>query len=183
MLFVLAAWQPEPAMRYVLTEDTKLWVEGTSTVHDWRCDAAGFEGQLDIEAGTNGIAQAEVTVPVDQLECKNGTMNKKTRNALKSDDHPAIHFVLDAAEVTPGADGGFSAATTGRLTIAGQTHTVELAVEGRWMDDGRVQLTGALPLLMSDFGVDPPTAMLGTLKTRDAVTVHFEAVAAPSEDL
>jgi hypothetical protein len=36
---------------------------------------------------------------------------------------------------------------------------------------------------MSDYGIDPPTAMLGTLKTGDDVVVHFEAVGAPTNDL
>jgi hypothetical protein len=30
---------------------------------------------------------------------------------------------------------------------------------------------------MSDYGMKPPTAMLGTIKTGDAVTVHFDLVA------
>lgn len=183
LLVVLAAWQPEPATRYVLTEESRLWVEGTSTVHDWHCDAAEIDGWLELEAGSMDIVQAEVTLPAEQLECKNGTMNKKTRKALKSDDHPAISYVLDTAEVLPGTSEGFSATTTGQLTIAGQTRTVEMTVQGRLMDDGRVHLTGELPLLMSDYDVDPPTAMLGTLKTGDAVTVRFEAYATPEHDL
>ncbi len=31
---------------------------------------------------------------------------------------------------------------------------------------------------MSEFGVDPPRAMMGTLRTGDRVTVHFAVTAA-----
>ena len=40
--------------------------------------------------------------------------------------------------------------------------------------DGSIALTGSLSLLMTDFGVEPPTAMLGMMKTADQVTVKFE---------
>jgi hypothetical protein len=32
---------------------------------------------------------------------------------------------------------------------------------------------------MTDFGIDPPTALLGTLKTRDEVTVYFDVTVSP----
>ena len=39
-------------------------------------------------------------------------------------------------------------------------------------------VTGQLPLLMTDYGITPPKAMLGMLKTDPKVTVSFEAVLA-----
>jgi hypothetical protein len=40
--------------------------------------------------------------------------------------------------------------------------------------DGSIAVRGSVPLFMSDFGIEPPTAMLGMLKTADQVTVKFE---------
>ena len=54
-----------------------------------------------------------------------------------------------------------------------------MIVEGRRLPDGQFRLTGSLPLLMTDFGIDPPKAMPGTLKTGDRVVVHFDVVVAP----
>jgi polyisoprenoid-binding protein YceI len=108
-------------------------------------------------------------------------MNKKTRNALKADDHKSISFKLTKAEIVPGTGKAFSVKTTGQLTIAGKTNTVTTTVKGEVLANGNLQLTGALPVTMSTYGVDPPTAMLGTLKTGDDVTVHFKAVAAPAK--
>lgn len=185
LLTMLTGWQADTPTRFVFTEASALWVTGTSTVHDWRCNAAQVDGWLNTNAGEalTGITQAEVTVQADGLECKNGTMDKKTRNALKADEHPTIRYELTAAEVLPGTEKGFRVQTTGRLTLAGQTHTVTATVQGQVTPNGQIRLMGELPIVMSDYGINPPTAMLGTLKTGNAVTVHFEVVAAPASGL
>jgi hypothetical protein len=35
---------------------------------------------------------------------------------------------------------------------------------------------GTLDLLMTDFGIEPPTAMMGVLKTDPKVTIRFETL-------
>jgi hypothetical protein len=45
--------------------------------------------------------------------------------------------------------------------------------------DGGVRAEGTLPLLMTDFGVKPPTALLGTLRTDNKFTVKFSLVVGP----
>jgi hypothetical protein len=44
--------------------------------------------------------------------------------------------------------------------------------------DGALVVKGQLPILMTDYGIKPPTAMLGMLKTDPKVTVSFETVLA-----
>jgi hypothetical protein len=36
--------------------------------------------------------------------------------------------------------------------------------------------TGALKFLMTDFGIKPPVALLGTLRTKNEVEVKFEVL-------
>jgi hypothetical protein len=42
--------------------------------------------------------------------------------------------------------------------------------------DRTLTVTGEVELLMTDFGITPPKAMLGMLKTDPKVTVTFETV-------
>jgi hypothetical protein len=42
-----------------------------------------------------------------------------------------------------------------------------------------VKAEGELPLLMTDFGVKPPTALLGTLRTDNKITVKFSLLVGP----
>jgi hypothetical protein len=39
---------------------------------------------------------------------------------------------------------------------------------------GVVNVKGIVPLKMTDFGVDPPTAMLGALKTGDDIKINYD---------
>ncbi len=152
------------------------WIEGTSTVHDWECQVGQFAGALDAEPGENGLAKISGTtlaVTVNGIDCDNGTMNGKVRDALGSS--PIRYTLTSATSGAPTSEGWFTIRTTGQLTIAGATQPVQMDVKGKAIDGGRFRFTGQHALKMTDFGVDPPTALLGTLKTGDQVTVHFDA--------
>ncbi|RMH68117.1 MAG: YceI family protein [Bacteroidetes bacterium] len=172
-------WISAP-VRFTFQPGSRIWIEGTSSLHDWTCEVNAFDGAVEAASESlEGITQGRVTVPVTELACKNGTMNKKAYQALAAEDHPTITYTLKTAALHPSeADGTFRLETLGALTIAGTTRDVAMTVDGEPLADGRIRLTGRLPLRMTDFGVDPPTAMLGTLKTGDEVTVHFDVVLA-----
>lgn len=153
-------------------------VAGTSTMHDWACESNQVVGTLTGAPADGAISGVDVTIPVQALECKNGTMNGKMREALKASDNPFIRFSLTRADLSaPDAQGAFSVAATGQLTIAGATRPVQMDVRGRALGDGGYRFTGEVPLKMTDFDVKPPTAMLGAVKAGDAVTVSFDVVA------
>lgn len=163
------------AQSYTFDSSSKIWVEGTSTVHDWKCQVGQFAGTVNAEAAEASLANLStttLTVPVQGIDCDNGTMNGKLRDALGSSP---IRYALTSATVgAPAADGWFTIRTTGQLSIAGTAQTVQMNVKGKAVDGG-FRLAGQHSLQMTDYGVSPPTAMLGTLKTGDQVTVHFDA--------
>ena len=184
LLVVLAGWQTDKTTRFVFTDASALWVTGTSSLHDWQCDAAQISGWLDAELGdkVTSITASEINVLANALECKNGTMDKKTQKALRAEEYPNISFKLSQAQVVKDSSNTFTLATTGQLTVAGVTQTVSMTVAGQLTNDGQIQLAGSLPITMTAFDIKPPTAMLGTLKTGDEITVHFEATAKRASD-
>ena len=98
-------------------------------------------------------------------------MDKKTKGALKEKDNPEITFTLsDVSEIS--AD---SVTANGDLTIAGTTKTVQMKVAYQVNEDGSVTFSGSQPINMTDYKVDPPSAMLGSIKTGEDVKVNFEA--------
>jgi hypothetical protein len=48
---------------------------------------------------------------------------------------------------------------------------------------GGLRATGVSTFKMTDFGVKPVTALLGTIRTGDAVTVKFDITGAPAEGI
>lgn len=163
----------------IQAEESQLQIKGTSTIHDWTCHANQLLGSLTAEAPTlHRLQQAEVHVPVQGIDCGNGTMDKKMRRALDWEAHPIISFTLTEAALAAAVANTFEIVATGDLALAGETRAVEMTVAATWLTDGHLRLVGTVPLLMTDYGIAPPKAMLGTLKTGDRVEVRFNVVLA-----
>lgn len=176
---------------------TKLTIAGTSTLRSWSCEATDFtmtpEPVRGFEAGVlrgeRALRTVWLTVSVASIECGNGTMNDHLRKALKLEDHPHITYALTTYE-TKGAEGGLAVASEGRLTIAGEERPIEMDVAVTPDGAGGLRIRGEQEIRMTDFGVQPPRLMLGTLKVGDEVTIAFDmplalapaAVAAPDRN-
>ncbi len=65
----------------------------------------------------------------------------------------------------------------GDLTVAGVTRRVEVSLEGVRLDHRLVHAQGKTELVMSDYEIDPPKALLGLIEVRDQLTVHFDLLA------
>lgn len=166
------------SVRYTFASGSRVWVEGTSTVHDWTCEAGRVSATLDGTPGSGSLTEISalnLTIPVAQMDCKNRTMNGKLRNALGT---APIRFALTNARVGNVRNGVFAIDATGRLTIKGRTRTQRVTAQGRALSGGRFRITGDVAVTMSQFGVDPPRALAGTLRTGDRTTVRFDVIAA-----
>ncbi|MCO6484374.1 MAG: YceI family protein, partial [Saprospiraceae bacterium] len=99
---------------------------------------------------------------------KGKTMDSKTHEALKSNKNPHITFNATRVQVN-----GQDVTATGPLSIAGQTRTV--TVKGKWraISANEIEVKGSHAMKMTDFGISPPTALLGTMKTGDGITLQF----------
>jgi polyisoprenoid-binding protein YceI len=156
-------------------------IEGTSNVHGWTCTTSSFTGNADAgtaAGGLTGLAALSLSVPVAQIDCNNGTMNTKLREALRASAAPNIRFVLGSATVSTPRNNRFTVNTRGQLTIAGQTRPVNFQAAGQALADGRYRFQGSVPVTMSQWGIRPPTAMMGTMRVGDRVTVRFDVTLA-----
>jgi polyisoprenoid-binding protein YceI len=155
-------------------------VEGTSNVHGWSCETSQLAGTLEVDgapASLAGLEGGRLTIPVQGLECGNGTMNRLMRDALKAGQAPQIQYAITSATVgAPDAQGRHTVTATGPLTIAGTTKTVQVRAQAVPAANGALRLTGSVPLTMTQFGVTPPTAMMGAMRTADAITVSFDVL-------
>jgi len=93
--------------------------------------------------------------------------------------HPRYELEREySARVQGTAGAPIKVEVKGTLTVAGVARPVTLVLDVR-RDGSRLLASGELPLKMSDFGIKPPTAMMGTMHTGDAVRVKIETTLAP----
>lgn len=180
-VLLLTAASTSPIERMTLTGGSRLWFDGTSTLRSWTCTADKIEAKIDAESGVSDAVlegrkvagSLEVEFPVANLECKNGTMNEHMRKALVATKYPEIKFNLTGYDLTKGTP--VSGTVQGSLTMNGQSHPIAVPVQFA-RADGALRVTGKIPLKMTEWGVQPPRLMLGTLKVGDVVTVQFDLV-------
>ncbi len=181
------AWsQRNTVTTYHVSENSRLWVEGTSTIHAWKCEVRTVTGTMELEFdldASRDIVGTQIVIPVTDLDCESGTMNKKMFKALGSETNPNILFELDAATISNDQDGTVNHVDAdGWLMIAGQTRRIALVgISVDRVSDG-LKFSGSVKILMSDFGIKPPTALLGTLKTGDQVEIHFNLIVSEEKE-
>lgn len=161
----------------VVLAESKLVVDGTSNLHDWTIEAKAMSGKASVtlEAGDlKALKNLDFSVEVEQLKSGKSGMDKNTFKALKSTSNKNISFKLvKVVKMTTVSDNNYTIETQGDLTIAGatkrinQTFTVKLTGK-------KMVFSGKQKIDMTVYGVEPPKALMGTIKTGKDVTVDFK---------
>lgn len=161
---------------YLDKTTSKITILGTSSVHDWEIKVSDFNCDAAIQLDENkqaSVSDVHVVCEVKNIESDNRIMTNKTYKALDGDKHPQIQFkASEIATVSPGSE----ASIKGKLTIAGQTREISLPFTLVAENGQMVKIAGKVPLKMSDFKIEPPTAMMGALKTGDAIEIAYEII-------
>ena len=162
-----------------LSPESSIWIDGTSNRSDWTVRANEIAGVVRAGEATAPDSLA-LTVASGEIKGDKGTiMNRKITGALKSREHPEIVYRLTGAAVSE-ADAA-TLLTEGELTIAGVTKTITMEVTAEPLEGGAVRYVGMAPILFTDYGMRPPSALAGALRTGNEVTVHFDVTFAPGE--
>ena len=161
-------------------------LDGTSNIHAFtaattevRVTALEIAGTpagdlLDHVLQPGALKSFEVVIPAASLSSPKDGIDKNMHKALNVTEYPEIRFALRALEP---AGGSYRA--VGALTIAGVEKEVTLTLQVQ-RKGSTLAITGTTDLLMTDFGVKPPKAMLGMLKTNPKVQIRIELVLGPS---
>ncbi len=187
------------ASAVTLGPGSDLWIDGTSTIHEYtahskavridaRRDSAATRGEWVRLLGSGGLRDIVVHVPVASLRSGKAALDKNLRKAMKADRYPEVVFRLAAAPpVLETRADTTTIHATGTLTIAEVSKPITLDARAIRSGSG-VWVEGSYALRMSEYGIKPPTLMLGTMRVGDRVTVHYrllivagagEAVATP----
>jgi polyisoprenoid-binding protein YceI len=155
---------------------SSITIEGTSSAHDWEMSATVMDASMKVklqDQKVEEILEVNFSVPAEGLKSKNSLMDKKTYSALKSDKHNKISFALNSVNGMSASGTSLSGTAQGSLSIAGKTQTVSFPFSGEIKKDNSIEVSGKEMINMKDFNISPPTALMGTMKTGEEVTVHF----------
>jgi polyisoprenoid-binding protein YceI len=163
----------------LVKENSEVHVTGTSNLHDWKMKLKAFDCSAAFKLdGTQitAIDKSVFTCKPTNLESESSLMDKKAYAALKSKTYPEIKFNLTRPVTITQTGSEFAAKIEGDLLIAGKTNPVTIPVTGVISNNSggvSIEIKGSTKISMKSFDISPPTAVMGTLKTGDNVTVHF----------
>lgn len=159
------------AQIYTVSPSSEVSVVGTSSIHDWESTVEDIKGSATVTVVDGvivSIPKMAITIKAESIESGKSKMNSLTYEALKSKKFPNILFTLTEVKEIVGS----KAVVSGNLTIAGVQR--KITVQGVVDQEGKaITITGARKIDMTDFGIDPPTAMLGTIKVGKDVNILF----------
>ncbi len=171
----------------VHTEQSNLWIEGRSNVNSFSCDANQYDVNsqrlshaIETENQDTDRLKVEINILVKGFDCGRSRMNRDLYDALKAEQYDFIHFEYQSTEGVEYEEETdiYRITVNGVLTVAGESNTIQFTMNGFIMDSGYIRAKGETDIAMTDYNVDPPTAMLGLVKVNDKLTVHFDLTAA-----
>jgi polyisoprenoid-binding protein YceI len=153
--------------------DNTVVVTGTSTLHDWEMELLEFKTTAEINKNDDGsfeVTNAVFSANANNLTSDNSLMDKKTHEALRAKKAPEISF-RQSTPITLDIEGEKSFRIKGNLKFAGHANSVSIPINVTSQDDGSLLVKGTATLLMTDYNMEPPTAMFGTVKAGDEIKV------------
>jgi hypothetical protein len=180
----LVVGQPLPPLELRMAA-ARVSIAGTSNIYPFtasttdvrmpRLVLAPADGdRLPSAAQAGGVEAFDITIRAASLTSSQEGFDQTMHQALKVSEHQDITFRLLRLEPAAAAN---SLTAVGLLKIAGIEKEVAFPIRAG-VNASTITVIGDVALLMTDYGITPPKAMLGILKTDPEITVTFEIVLA-----
>jgi hypothetical protein len=204
--FSLFAGGSSATTRLAISPRSALKLAGSSNVAGWRCSGTTVTGEATVAAPIEKINEVidhvedgnvgiwmnnpaegrfpapvfNLSIPIEALRCSGGRpMERDLWRALRADRFPSIefHFLAIRGSIEHDLDRHlYRTAVGGELSLAGATRDLTVPVIAERISRTQFRLRAELPVRMTDFGIIPPSALLGLIKAQDRLTVEFNLV-------
>lgn len=162
-------------------KSAKISLSGNSTMHKWSSNVTkvAFSGDFGLNDGNlTKINSAVVKIETKSIKSHNDSdlMDERTHKTLKAEQFPNIsyEYTNTLSSDLNGKEGTIK--VNGKLTIAGVTKPTDLVLKVTTLANGDIQVKGSEVILMTNFGIKPPSFVAGTLKVEDKVNIAFDVV-------
>jgi hypothetical protein len=170
-------------------QGSSIWFEGNSTLHHYSAWAKSFsvsfqvaplkagEG-IDVQSLVQRKRVSGLTVDVawNQMDSGDGDLNDNMLDAVNASAHPDIVFTLSGYTLSDPTDANaaWTVDLKGQLSMNGVTRPVELQAQAYRIEKGGLEVKGELDLLMTDYGISPPSMALGSITCDNDIAAKFD---------
>ena len=164
-------------------DDSEIIIFGTSNVTDYTCELYDLSNNQFISITSQRVGNkvflnnAVIQLSAKGFKCDNSLMNTDFYKAIKADSFPYItiqfnEFTLN--QLISEAPLQNDVPSSISITLAGVTKTYSHTLASLEVQQDRIILSGTMDLLMSEFGITPPTAMFGMVKAGNEIKIAFQ---------
>jgi hypothetical protein len=165
------------------TGESYVTITGTSTLHDWEMKSDNVNGEAVFITSESGSLEALGSIifrlEKTSLKSDKSGLDRRAYQALNTSRHPEIVFRTNGSNTIRKTGDRYIVNTRGELTISGVTQEVNVSATCINGEGQRLVCTGSRSLKMSDFDIDPPVMMMGTLRAGDEITINYNIVYTP----
>lgn len=181
LTFVRLSDAQNNSIQLKLQEGHEMVIDGTSNIRDWDADVKTINttfvmNEFDASNLSSLTAEhfetLELSMPVEDIESGSGKLTSNMHKYLKEKDYPTISFNLTGIDSVTVNGNQATIAAKGIVNAAGEDHETTMTVDATF-ENGRVTFSGTQPLKMTDFNIDPPTALFGTIRARDEIDLIY----------
>lgn len=174
-IFIILLSLPLFAKEIQFADGSRIEIRGDSSMRKFSAESKKIEtrGTSDEKAAPGSPLpwtplEVEIALPVKSLKSDSETLDEHMWERLKAEKNPKIQLKLNKFSFSKS-----DVTASGTLSVAGVTQDIELKALLN-ADGNKLAIRGTKTVLMTDFGIEPPTMMLGTIKTKNEIEVIFE---------
>lgn len=154
-----------------LAPKPSLVVSGTSSLHDWSMTSNTATGKAVMVVENNKVVEVKsmtVEMPAESIKSGKKGMDGNAYKALNTSKFKSIKFDLISANKN--TDGTWN--LVGTFTIAGSSKQVTIKATEKY--NGGYEFEGKYKFKFADYKMEAPTALMGTVKTGENLTIDFK---------
>lgn len=161
----------------IILEGSKLRINGTSNVTDFECI---YSEQISSDALYQQISYGDslfisgdsIKLRASSFDCGKRAINRDMQKTLKAEEFPFLEIGLKSVEIADELP--FSA--TLRITIAGKTRLDNILITSFSSTERGISFSGNGPVLLSNYDLEPPSALFGLVKVDDEIDIRFDLI-------
>ena len=153
---------------------------GESSKHEAVARTSTVSGSLTVAGDANGYQVTAITITavltglhsVDTVAGRDVSQRDGyVSRQMNLQKFPNATFTAASVSIAGGTSGPVDVSLPGKLTIHGVTKDVTATAKAQ-LSGGKVEVAGSLPILMTDYGITPPSVPFTTVDPQ--VTIEFD---------
>jgi polyisoprenoid-binding protein YceI len=172
-------------IKVMVQPQSMLQIQGKTNVNSFQCYCAppasvvGFNAESSSETQKINFKKAELTVLTKSLDCRHKIMNRDMYQTLKAEHYPTITLSISQVLIPIHSINARwkltgPIATEAYLTLAGMKRKIDLLVTISQPFCNIYRFTAKKSLLLTDFGLTPPTALMGMVKVKNEIILDID---------